>query len=288
MSLKYPAEVLARAAEESVSLVDLMRRVNAPLGSNTRAYLQRRLDFYGIDTSHFADESLPARERRSYSEELLREAAAQAHSIREVLEYLGFPPENSPYGHIRKQLDRFGIDTSHFVTARRHRPTTTSRAELVGAVVKSSSLAGLLRTLGIADSSTARAQLKRSLATHGIPVAHFTGQAHARGVPSARRKSAADLLVHLPPGSARTKTATLRRALDDLHVPHLCATCGIGTLWQGKRLVLQIDHVNGDRLDNRRENLRYLCPSCHSQTETHSCRASRRKPREPAPGAQVK
>nr|WP_233435863.1 MULTISPECIES: HNH endonuclease [Streptomyces] len=38
------------------------------------------------------------------------------------------------------------------------------------------------------------------------------------------------------------------------------------------RLVLEIDHINGDRLDNRRENLRYLCPSCHSQTQTFSNR----------------
>ncbi|MFE7410356.1 HNH endonuclease [Streptomyces laurentii] len=41
---------------------------------------------------------------------------------------------------------------------------------------------------------------------------------------------------------------------------------------QGRRLVLEIDHANGDRLDNRAENLRYLCPSCHSQTGTFSNR----------------
>ncbi|MFE2931499.1 HNH endonuclease signature motif containing protein [Streptomyces sp. NPDC059278] len=40
----------------------------------------------------------------------------------------------------------------------------------------------------------------------------------------------------------------------------------------GDRLVLEIDHINGDRLDNRQKNLRYLCPSCHSQTETFSKR----------------
>lgn len=38
--------------------------------------------------------------------------------------------------------------------------------------------------------------------------------------------------------------------------------------WQGKPLPLQLDHVNGDHIDNRLENLRILCANCHSQTDT--------------------
>lgn len=45
-----------------------------------------------------------------------------------------------------------------------------------------------------------------------------------------------------------------------------CALCHIGTEWNGQALVLQLDHVNGIGDDNRRENLRFVCPNCHSQT----------------------
>ena len=47
-----------------------------------------------------------------------------------------------------------------------------------------------------------------------------------------------------------------------------CALCGNHGEWNGQKLVLQIDHINGDHDDNRLENLRFLCPNCHSQTET--------------------
>ena len=62
----------------------------------------------------------------------------------------------------------------------------------------------------------------------------------------------------------------LRRALDESGVRQACGECGTGNTWQGKLLVLEIDHINGDRLDNRLENLRFLCPSCHSQTRSFS------------------
>ncbi|WP_405677943.1 HNH endonuclease [Streptomyces sp. NBC_01511] len=268
MRRSYPRDLLARTAVVSSSLVDLMRRVNAPLGSVPRRYLRDRLERYGIDTSHFADEPLPERERRTYRKEALRKAAAHAHSVREVLEYLGFPPDDSPYGHVRAKLDQFGIDTSHFTEGRRPGPSVLPYAELAAAAAASSSVAGLLRTLAIADNGAGRARVNRSLAAHGISVAHFTGQRHFRGTSSPHRRTAADILRRLAPGAPREKTTMLRRALDDLCVPHLCAECGVKDSWQGRRLVLEIDHINGDRLDNRRENLRYLCPSCHSQTAT--------------------
>lgn len=47
-----------------------------------------------------------------------------------------------------------------------------------------------------------------------------------------------------------------------------CSECGVGDNWNGKPLKLELDHINGDRKNESRENLRYVCPNCHSQTET--------------------
>ena len=55
-----------------------------------------------------------------------------------------------------------------------------------------------------------------------------------------------------------------------LKQPH-CDSCGIDR-WRGAPLSLQLHHVNGDRFDNRVENLEVLCPNCHSLTDTYGGR----------------
>ena len=49
---------------------------------------------------------------------------------------------------------------------------------------------------------------------------------------------------------------------------HKCAVCGI-TDWLGKQIVLEVDHIDGDSGNTKIENVRLICPNCHSQTETY-------------------
>lgn len=70
---------------------------------------------------------------------------------------------------------------------------------------------------------------------------------------------------------------TVKRRLRASASSHIaCSECGIGQVYNGKPLTLQVDHINGCRTDNRLINLRWLCPNCHSQTDTFTGRNIKR------------
>ncbi|MFI9061293.1 HNH endonuclease [Streptomyces sp. NPDC053429] len=271
---RYSRELLASTSSRASSLVDLMCRLDMPMDSGARGYLRKRLTHYGIDVSHFVDEPLPARTPQSYTKDRLAEAASRSRSIADVVAHMGVVPYAGVFGYLRTKLDQYGIDTSHFTERPSGRERLFLREQIALAVTESLSMAGVMRALGHHElSGAARTKARRSIEEYGISTDHFTGQGHMAGRPSPTRKPAEDILRQRPDGSGREKTAVLRRALDEVGVPHACDECGIGDTWRGKRLVLEIDHISGDRLDNRRENLRYLCPSCHSQTATFATRS---------------
>nr|WP_037863986.1 HNH endonuclease [Streptomyces sp. NRRL S-237] len=156
--------------------------------------------------------------------------------------------------------------------ARRVKPEA---AVLREAVATSHSLAETLRRLGREPSGSMNAALKGWIREDGLSTAHFLGQAHQRGKPgtvTARR--AEDILVRHD-GRRRTRSHLLLRALREVGVPECCSMCGTPPVWRGQPMTLEVDHMDGDWSNDRRENLRLLCPNCHAVTSTW-CRGGRR------------
>lgn len=70
----------------------------------------------------------------------------------------------------------------------------------------------------------------------------------------------------------RNNNSIRKLVLEAGLIEYGCAKCNIGPEWMGEELTLQLDHINGDCNDDRLENLRFLCPNCHSQTPTWGTR----------------
>jgi hypothetical protein len=132
-------------------------------------------------------------------------------------------------------------------------------------VAKSESVAQVLSLLGLKYSGGSYALIQRRIRELGIDRSHFKGQGWAVGRSALNRKSPEEVLVLRDSLSPRTKAHELRRALIESGVEYSCSSCGLKDSWNGKPIVLEIHHVNGQNWDDRAHNLMFMCPNCHSQ-----------------------
>ncbi len=145
--------------------------------------------------------------------------------------------------------------------------------ELLAPAVKANiSVAGVMREMGVKQwSGGTHNLLVERIKEYRLDTSHFLGQASNRGkshVGGPDKKHWKEVLVLRKQDLQREKTLRLRRAMIESGKPHQCAMCSLPPVWKGKPLMLPIDHKNGNNWDNRKRNVRFLCPNCHSQTET--------------------
>ena len=114
------------------------------------------------------------------------------------------------------------------------------------------SIAEVLTKLDLRPSGGNYANLKKNIRLFDLDTTHFKGKAWNKG-------------LHRPLGTLKCKTAIRKVILKE--VGNKCEECGIID-WQGKPLTLELEHIDGDNTNNSRDNLRILCPNCHSQTDT--------------------
>ena len=139
--------------------------------------------------------------------------------------------------------------------------------EARAAVAASKSYAETLRRLEMCDKGGAPKILKKYVALWGIPTDHFDPNAgRLAGLANRRLRPLDELLVR---GSTMASSNLKRRLYAAGLKERACVLCGQGENWRGKRMSLILDHINGDRTDNRLENLRIVCPNCNATLSTH-------------------
>lgn len=268
---KYPDEAIAAAAASSTTLRDVALKLDIRPATGALSHIVRRIAAAGIDISHF-----PGMDREHielpFTPAELAAAAATSDSIRGTARALDMSDDSRSRAALRRMLKKHGIDTAHFRNSRLTIPEDLLRS----AVPKATGYADLMRTLGLEVNDVNHRRVRRRVIQLRLDVSHFKRRSWAAQTAVAPRLVAPNTLTVLPEGSARLNRPRLHRALQEVGVPCVCANCGNPGEWLGRPITLHIDHISGDWLDNRRENLRYLCPNCHALTDTW-CRGSRRR-----------
>lgn len=144
--------------------------------------------------------------------------------------------------------------------------------EVLGEAVKNNvSMLGVMRTLGASLTSGAlRTYLISRIRFYNIDTSHFSGQAWNQGknhIGGSAKKTPEQILL-IQANGTRARGKLLKRALLEIGREYKCAVCQLSE-WRKMPLRLEVEHINSNQLDNRPENLCFLCPNCHSQTENY-------------------
>lgn len=129
--------------------------------------------------------------------------------------------------------------------------------------------------LGMAGKSGSVTRFRKFLDDNKIDYSHWTGQLWSKGKTclddDRLRNNKDNSLIFTEKSNASShyvRSLLLKHKIKE----YKCEQCDITNNWNNKPINLQMDHINGDRKDHRLENLRWLCPNCHSQTETFCSR----------------
>ena len=145
---------------------------------------------------------------------------------------------------------------------------TWTEEELKTAVSECLSLRKVLARLGLVEAGGNYAQIKKYIKSLGIDTSHFRGKGWSKGLKLIRHPkiSLEEILVK----NSSYQSHKLKNRLFQAGLKRAqCEECGWEKISEDGRLPLELDHINGDRNDNTLENLRILCPNCHSLKPTH-------------------
>jgi hypothetical protein len=147
-----------------------------------------------------------------------------------------------------------------------------SSKKFAALVKNATSIGQILNHFGLQNKGGNHHTVRRRIAAEGIDMSHIpTGRGSNKNRTFGPKRPLKEVLVK---NSNYRSTNLKERLINNNVIPYICSGCQIGPDWNGKKLVLQLEHKNGDNLDNRLKNLCFLCPNCHSQTPTFAGRNS--------------
>ena len=144
------------------------------------------------------------------------------------------------------------------------------------AVTQSMSIRQVLKKIGLVEAGGNYDQIKKYIKYYNIDTSHFRGKAWNKGLTGIGHPVYS--LKEILKKNSTYQSFKLKKRLFLSNLKKVaCEQCGWAEKSSDGRIPLELDHINGDRHDNRIENLRILCPNCHSLQATHRGRNMKRR-----------
>lgn len=135
------------------------------------------------------------------------------------------------------------------------------------AVSKSRSFTQMISYFGISQTGGNWAAMKARVVKNGIDYSHFSRTGAQMARPQAQ--NAIEDYAKLWDSNKQINTNNIKKGLIKLGaLENKCSVCGIEE-WNGKIINCEIHHKDGNKWNNKLENLLILCPNCHSQTDNY-------------------
>lgn len=144
------------------------------------------------------------------------------------------------------------------------------------AVIESTSIRQVIKKLGLVEAGGNYEQVKNWIKKLNLSTVHLKGRAWNKGLHGIG-KPLISLERILVKDNTYQSYKLKKRLFEDGRLKPRCELCGWAKRSIDGRIPLELDHINGDRHDNRIENLRVLCPNCHSLQPTHRGRNKNKK-----------
>jgi len=144
-------------------------------------------------------------------------------------------------------------------------------------VSKSNTIADMLRYFGMNNKGGNHHTVKRRAKEENIDLSHIAlGKSANKGKRFSPKKTDEEYFtINGTTNRGSIKSRIIRNNL----IPYECAECGLKDIWNNKKISLQLEHKNGIPNDNRLDNLCFLCPNCHSQTDTYAGKRFKKSPK---------
>lgn len=202
--------------------------------------------------------------------ENLKNAINKSVSYSDLCRQLNLNNNGYSFKLLKKMIKENNISINHFT----FRAKTNYDILLLKKLIKeSTTFSEVCRGFGIKETGSNIKTIKRRINENNIDIAHFNGKGWNKGKRHINNGIKIPLNEILVENSTYNSTHKLKlRLVKEGLLEYKCHNekCNIVDSWNGEKISLQLDHINGVRNDNRLKNLRLLCPNCHSQTNTYA------------------